>query len=188
MARRSLWLGGVFDLIHVGHLHLLEYAASLEDLLVVAVLSDIYVRGYKSQDRPIIGQSQRAKMLASIRFVDFVYITNTSPNTQEALQLLQPSSIVFGEEGDAVRSARRIATVESASPHTKVHFLPRYNEERVSTGDIIRKIRGMLTFDKLLSSTDKKRVSKNIETGVVKLYLTPFNVSFLKREERDCFG
>jgi len=41
-------VGGAFDLIHVGHLHLLEYAATLEDLLVIAVLSDKYVHSYKN--------------------------------------------------------------------------------------------------------------------------------------------
>src|SRR3989344_5987258 len=49
-------VGGAFDLIHVGHLHLLEYAATLEVMLVVAVLSDKHVRGDKDPDRPIISQ------------------------------------------------------------------------------------------------------------------------------------
>src|ERR1700733_1507610 len=45
--KRFTLVGGCFDLIHVGHVHLLEYAASLEELLVVAVLSDSYTRMYK---------------------------------------------------------------------------------------------------------------------------------------------
>ena len=59
-------VGGCFDLLHVGHLNFLQYASTLEDLLVVAVLSDKNVSKYKNPERPIINQAQRAKMLASI--------------------------------------------------------------------------------------------------------------------------
>lgn len=93
-------VGGCFDLIHVGHLHLLEYAASLEEILVVAVLSDAYARSYKNSQRPVIDQSQRARMVASIRCVDLVYISDVSSSSPETLQLLKPNSIVFGEESD----------------------------------------------------------------------------------------
>lgn len=92
-------VGGAFDLIHVGHLHLLEYAATLEDLLVVAVLSDNYVRGYKNSSRPIINQRQRAAMVEALRVVDYVYIARVSPNSSRVLALLKPDSVVFGENG-----------------------------------------------------------------------------------------
>lgn len=75
-------VGGAFDLIHIGHLHLLEYAATLEDLLVVAVLSDKYVHNYKNSSRPIINEKHRAIMVAAIKGVDFVYIANVSQIVQ----------------------------------------------------------------------------------------------------------
>ncbi|MDB5225357.1 MAG: ADP-heptose synthase [Candidatus Adlerbacteria bacterium] len=136
-------VGGVFDLIHVGHLHLLEYAATLENLLVVAVLSDNYVRGYKNSSRPIINQWQRAAMVAALRCVDYVYLAGVSPNSPRVLSLLKPGSIVFGENsGDEVRFQQRLAQVRASSPDTKIQILPRYTEEEISTGSIIRKIKG----------------------------------------------
>jgi cytidyltransferase-like protein len=136
-------VGGCFDLIHVGHIHLLEYAASLEDLLVVAVLSDAYARVYKDIERPVIIQKQRAVMVASSRFVDFVYISDVSPSSVETLQLLKPASVVFGDEAsDSTKVQQRISNITVASPDTKVHFLPRYTEEEISTSSIIKKIRG----------------------------------------------
>ena len=136
-------VGGCFDLIHVGHLHLLDYAASLEDILLVAVLSDVYARGYKDSQRPIINQIQRAKMVASIRYVDFVYISDVSPSSVETLQLLKPNSVVFGEEANKQeRLQRRMQNLASSSPSTKIQFLPRYSEEDVSTGKIIERIKG----------------------------------------------
>ncbi|HBB65228.1 MAG TPA: hypothetical protein DCZ84_01130 [Candidatus Vogelbacteria bacterium] len=141
-SKRFTMVGGCFDLIHVGHIHLLEYAASLEDLLVVAVLSDSYARKYKDSLRPIINQKQRAKMVASIRFVDFAYISDISPSNLETLHLLKPDSVVFGEEpSNTEKMEQRMKNIMIASPRTKIRFLPRYNEEEISTSYIINKIR-----------------------------------------------
>lgn len=136
-------VGGAFDLIHVGHLHLLEYAATLEDLLVVAVLSDNYVRGYKNSSRPVINQRQRAAMVAAMKVVDYVYLSSVSPNSPRVLSLLKPDSVVFGEDSrNETRFQQRLAQVRASSPKTKIQILPRYTEEEISTGSIIRKIRG----------------------------------------------
>lgn len=135
-------IGGCFDLIHVGHLHLLEYAASLEEILVVAVLSDAYARSYKDSQRPVINQKQRAKMVASIRVVDFVYISDMSSSSSETLQLLKPDSVVFGEESsNGEKMRRRMENIASYSPGTKIRLSPRYSEEDVSTGRIIERIK-----------------------------------------------
>ena len=139
-------VGGCFDLLHVGHIHLFEYAASLEDILVVSVLSDTYARKYKDPERPIMIQKHRAIMVASIGFVDFVYVSDISPSSPETLQLLKPDSVVFGEEpGNVEKTRRRIENVANASPNTKIRFLHRYDEEEISTSYIIDKIRKATT-------------------------------------------
>lgn len=138
-------VGGCFDLIHVGHIHLLEYAASLEEILVVAVLSDAYARKYKDPQRPIINQKQRAVMVASIRFVDFVYVSDISPSSPDTLKLLKPDSVVFGEEsGDTEKIQQRIKNIANSSPDTKIRLLSRYDEEEISTSHIISKIRKII--------------------------------------------
>jgi len=144
-AKNFTLVGGCFDLIHVGHIHLFEYASSLEELLVVAVLSDNYIRKYKEAGRPIIKEIQRAKMVASIRCVDFVYITDISPNSFETLHLLKPNSIVYGnEQSNTEKTQRRIEVITKSSPNTKTHFLPRYEDEEISTSYIIKKIKDSL--------------------------------------------
>lgn len=136
-------VGGVFDLIHVGHVHLLEYASTLEDLLVVAVLSDKAVRKYKDTMRPVINQRQRALMVASIRFADFVYISEDGPSSIETLELLKPDSVVFGEEASNAENVKRwAARIKNCSPNTKIRLLPRYSEEEISTSHIINRIQG----------------------------------------------
>lgn len=62
---------GTFDLLHVGHLALLEYCATLGDVLAVGVASDRVVNSYKP-NVPVIPLDQRAEMLKALRCVDIV--------------------------------------------------------------------------------------------------------------------
>ena len=83
-------------------------------------------------------------MVASIRFVDFVYISDVSSSSPETLQLLKPNSVVFGEEAsNAEKMQRRVKNIAYYSPGTKIRLLPRYSEEDVSTGRIIERIKGV---------------------------------------------
>ena len=65
---------GTFDLLHVGHVTHLEHCRKFGDCLVVLMSSDARVRQKKGLNRPIISQDQRAKMLDSLKIVDFVVI------------------------------------------------------------------------------------------------------------------
>lgn len=62
---------GTFDLLHVGHLALLEYCKSLGDVLAVGVASDRVVNSYKP-NVPVIPLEQRMEMLKALRCVDIV--------------------------------------------------------------------------------------------------------------------
>lgn len=62
---------GTFDLLHVGHLALLEYCATLGDTVAVGVASDRVVNSYKP-NVPVIPLDQRAEMLKALRCVDIV--------------------------------------------------------------------------------------------------------------------
>jgi D-beta-D-heptose 7-phosphate kinase / D-beta-D-heptose 1-phosphate adenosyltransferase len=89
--------GGCFDLLHAGHVHVLEAAARLGDCLVVLLNSDRSVRRLKGSDRPLIPEGERAEMLRALACVDEVAIFDeATPN--EALRLLRPD--VWAKGGD----------------------------------------------------------------------------------------
>lgn len=81
---------GVFDLIHVGHVRYLEYARSLGSLLVVGVNSDASVRQLdKGPQRPIVGERERAEVVAALASVDYVCVYDElRPN--ETIRILRP--------------------------------------------------------------------------------------------------
>jgi rfaE bifunctional protein nucleotidyltransferase chain/domain len=65
---------GVFDLLHVGHIRYLEGAKAEADRLVVAINDDESVRTLKGQGRPVMGEADRAELIAALRCVDYVVL------------------------------------------------------------------------------------------------------------------
>lgn len=68
--------GGVFDVLHIGHIKFLEAAKKRGDVLFVLLESDGNVKKYKGKDRPINSQTDRALILSALKFVDYVVILN----------------------------------------------------------------------------------------------------------------
>ncbi len=95
--KRVVSLNGSFDLLHAGHLHILEEAARQGDILVVGLNSDASVKRYKSPGRPIISQEHRARMLLALRSVDFVHIFDEDV-PMPFLEELEPDVHVNGSE------------------------------------------------------------------------------------------
>jgi len=89
--------GGCFDLVHAGHVANLRAARALGDCLVVCVNSDASVRRLKGADRPLVGQADRASVLAALEFVDAVIVFEER-TPEAALDRLRPD--VFAKGGD----------------------------------------------------------------------------------------
>ncbi len=86
---------GCFDVVHPGHIHHLQHARSLGDVLIVSVSSDANVN--KGVSRPLIPDDLRAASLAALECVDVVYL-NDYPTAVELLEQLKPDIFVKGRE------------------------------------------------------------------------------------------
>ena len=95
--QRVVFTNGCFDLLHPGHVRLLERAASLGDVLVVGVNSDRSVRGLKGTVRPLLPESERAELLASLEAVDYVVIFDQE-TPLELIAGLLPDILVKGAD------------------------------------------------------------------------------------------
>ena len=69
-----VFTNGCFDIIHVGHVRLLEEAKAFGDVLIVALNSDSSVRTLKGANRPFVSEEQRAEVVAALEMVDYVVI------------------------------------------------------------------------------------------------------------------
>jgi D-beta-D-heptose 7-phosphate kinase/D-beta-D-heptose 1-phosphate adenosyltransferase len=92
-----VFTNGCFDLLHPGHIGLMEAARRRGDVLVVGLNSDGSVRRLKGEGRPILRQGDRARMLAALECVDHVTIF-PEPTPLRAIRLLQPDVLVKGAD------------------------------------------------------------------------------------------
>jgi rfaE bifunctional protein nucleotidyltransferase chain/domain len=95
LGKKTVFTNGCFDLLHIGHVRYLQQARALGDLLVVAVNSDRSVRRIKGAPRPILPESDRAEIIASLSCVDFVTIFDED-DPLRVIELLEPDVLVKG--------------------------------------------------------------------------------------------
>lgn len=134
-----VYIPGVWDLLHVGHINVLEWAKALGDQLVVGVPSDAVVMEDKGWP-PIIPLEQRIKMLSALRCVDLA-IPYYSLSFIRELCWLNPTMLVVGEPWGA-EARHREAEQWVKDNGKQLVRLPR--TEGVSTTLICQKVQGRL--------------------------------------------
>jgi len=130
-----VFTNGCFDLLHVGHVQSLRWAAEQGDRLVVGVNSDASVRRLKGDGRPVIGCADRVEVLAALRYVDAVVVFDDD-TPEELIRALKPDILVKGADwcGQKIAGASFLETYGG-----KVFFCP--VTAGVSTTAIIQRIR-----------------------------------------------
>ena len=129
--QRVVFTNGCFDLLHPGHVRLLEHARSLGDTLVLAINSDASVRQLKGPNRPVIPESERAEILAALAAVDYVVVFNElTPSGLIAAVLPDvlvkgsdwgPSEVVGREEVEA--AGGRVVSIPLEAGYSTTHLL-----------------------------------------------------------------
>jgi D-beta-D-heptose 7-phosphate kinase/D-beta-D-heptose 1-phosphate adenosyltransferase len=92
-----VFTNGCFDLLHPGHIRLLEQARSLGDVLVLGLNSDASVRRMKGPSRPILCEQERAEMAAELEAVDAVVLFDEE-TPRELIAALLPDVLVKGAD------------------------------------------------------------------------------------------
>jgi len=92
-------VGGVFDILHVGHIHFLSQAKQLGDELIVIVAHDETVVRRKGRP-PINSMYERAELLKALKMVDEVYIGEPNGISFELVKRINPDVIALGPDQD----------------------------------------------------------------------------------------
>ena len=133
-SRRIVFTNGCFDLLHPGHIRLLEEARSLGDVLVVGLNSDDSVRSVKGESRPLVPQSERAETLAALAVVDFVTIFDEL-TPRDLIAGLLPDILVKGADWGANEIVGRTEVEQAGGRVVSIPLQPGY-----STTAILQKI------------------------------------------------
>ena len=126
----KVFVNGTFDILHLGHLGLLEYAFDQGNILTVAIDSDRRIRELKGPTRPIHDEYERKTMLKCLYMVDKVYVFDTD---QELVELIKNHCDIMVKGSDY--RGRPIIGEEYCK---EVKFYERI--EKYSTTDTIQRI------------------------------------------------
>lgn len=95
--KKIVFTNGVFDIIHMGHIHYLTRAKALGDVLIIGLNTDTSVRKFKPAGRPINRQADRAGVLSALECVDFVaFFSEETPD--RIIRLVRPDVLVKGAD------------------------------------------------------------------------------------------
>ena len=94
----TVMVNGTFDVLHPGHVALLNTARSYGDWLVVAIDTDRRVKELKGEQRPINNQTDRKIMLSNLKAVDFVVFFDSTEELIKLMKLYKPEVYVKGSD------------------------------------------------------------------------------------------
>jgi glycerol-3-phosphate cytidylyltransferase len=135
---KNIYVIGVFDLFHKGHVELLRRARALGDKLIVAINGDEMVASYKR--RPFFSETDRLALVTACRYVDEAFIIREYDN-KEYIKKYRIDLIVHGDDWVKESYMEQIKVDEEFLVTHKVvlHLLPYTNG--ISTSALIKKIK-----------------------------------------------
>lgn len=127
-------VGGCFDILHIGHIEFLDRAKKQGDTLLVMLESDTSVRKRKGENRPINSQKKRARVLSTLRTVNYILplpYLKTDLEYYDLVKKLEPDIIAVTENDTAynkkVEQAKqvsgRVVEVIKRLPHSTTKIL-----------------------------------------------------------------
>lgn len=135
---RVVLAGGVYDVLHMGHLVGLTEAKSLGDVLVVIVASDITVEMLKGR-KPIFPEEDRRRLVEGLRPVDRAILgyEDVGMGYEEVLREVEPDIVAFGyDQGNLERSVRKIITEHKLG--IRMVKLSRFDNERYLSSTLVK--------------------------------------------------
>ena len=130
-----VYTGGVYDLLHKGHLRLLKKAKSLGDYLIVGIQEDTSVM--QTKPKPILSTQERVEQMQELPFVDKIVIYSAT-QTPETIASVMPNVFVHGDDWE--EQMDRGVVIKFMKDHNiGIVLLPRTQD--ISTSELKRRVR-----------------------------------------------
>lgn len=94
---KKVWVNGTFDILHIGHIKLLEYASTFGKVRV-GIDTDERVKEKKGESRPYNNLDDRVKFMESIKFIDSVVTFSSDDELRERIKEWEPDIMVIGDD------------------------------------------------------------------------------------------
>jgi len=128
--KKNVWVNGTFDVLHMGHIKLLERASfeAAGGLVAVGIDTDRRVKELKGDSRPVNNEMNRSSFLGAIKYVDCVYLFDTDKDLKTCIKSFKPDLMVIGED-------YRDKPIIGSEYIDEIIYVERYEE--LSSSDII---------------------------------------------------
>lgn len=134
--KKIVFTNGCFDLLHSGHLHVLNSAKKMGDILIVAINTDASVKRYKGQDRPIKTLQERLNVMAAIGIVDYVVVFDQD-TPKELIEYIKPDVLIKGGDYQRDKIAGAKSVLDSGGIVEVVDYKPNLSTSNLV--DLVRK-------------------------------------------------
>jgi rfaE bifunctional protein nucleotidyltransferase chain/domain len=128
--QKVVFTNGCFDLLHLGHVDYLEKARNLGDKLVIGLNTDSSVSRFKGPERPLQDQNSRARVLASLQFVDLVVFFDEDTPLNLISELV-PGVLVKGSDYLAENIVGAEVVKRNGGEVKTIDFVPGYSTTRI---------------------------------------------------------
>lgn len=156
--------GGVFDILHAGHIQHLVQAKEYGEILIVHVVGNERVREKKGAGKPLLDQMERAHIIAALRCVDYVFVYNGRHYDQEIIEALKPDILFFNQEGYTPAVMSKVAELKQFAGKIVVDEQLKIN----SSSKIIEKVREIQGDDN--EKEPRKRGSSFFKDRLIRLF------------------
>ena len=128
--KKNVWVNGTFDVLHMGHIKLLERASfeAAGGLVAVGIDTDRRVKELKGDSRPVNNEMNRSSFLGAIKYVDCVYLFDTDKDLKTCIKSFKPDLMIIGED-------YRDKPIIGSEHIDEIIYVERY--EGLSSSDII---------------------------------------------------
>jgi rfaE bifunctional protein nucleotidyltransferase chain/domain len=131
----KIFVNGTFDVLHPGHLDLLNYAKSLGDFLLVAIDSDSRVASKKGLDRPLNPEINRKTLLENLKAVDKVEIFSSDEQLTNLVKTYSPDIMIVGSDYQnktviGSEHARELIFYSRSTPHSSTQIIEHFINRR----------------------------------------------------------
>lgn len=141
--QKIVFTNGCFDLLHLGHVDYLEKARQLGDKLVLGLNTDASISRIKGPSRPLQDEMSRARVMASLLFVDAVVLFNDD-TPLELIKAVQPDILVKGDDYAVEQIVGHEVVMARGGEVKTVPLVKGY-----STTNIVNKIEDQINSDKV---------------------------------------
>jgi rfaE bifunctional protein nucleotidyltransferase chain/domain len=135
--RSVVFTNGCFDLLHRGHVHVLREAKACGDLLITGVNSDKSVKKIKGPARPVLPESDRSELLASLEMVDYVVLFD-EPDPYQLISAIRPNVLVKGGDWSGEKIVGADLVEEAGGRVVVIPYIKGF-----STTEIIERIKNL---------------------------------------------